>query len=198
MGGTLLRWLKWALLGWAVLSMLGIATFATLIWVSSRRQAELIESSAALSEQQRIAEAVGPTGLAADDFERIDRRYCASREDSGGIQAYRLRMRPGLGVDAVGDGWIDVERPPAHVVEALKHASTRMRASGEGWLPSPSALAGNGYRVHADVAYEGAGVDRFELLIVQPRSRTAWHAQGWNLNKPMAGRWLAEICEDGT
>ena len=197
MGATVLRWLKWALLGWGTLSLLGVATLATLIFLASRRHAGLIESSAALTEQQRIAEAVGPTGLAADDFERIERRFCASREDSGGIQAYRLKLRPGLVGAPTGAGWIDVERPPLHVVEALKHTGSRMRASGQAWLPSPSALAGNGYRVHADVDYQGAGVDAFQLLILQPRTGTAWHAQGWNLNKPMAGRWLADICEDG-
>jgi hypothetical protein len=197
MGATLLRVLKWALLGWATLSLLGVATLGTLIWLESRRHAGLVEGTAALTEQQRIAEAVAPTGLAADDFERIDRRYCASREDSGGIQAYRLRTRPTLQVEPEGAGWIDIERPPVHVVAALRQADSRMRATGQAWLPSPSALAGNGYRVHADVGYEGAGVDSFELLILQPRTRTAWHVQGWNLNKPMAGRWLAGICEDG-
>jgi hypothetical protein len=176
--GAVLRWLKWALLAWAVASLLVIATLAAISWTQYRSYQ--VRGDDPASAELQAAWTLAAAGLDAA-VERLDTRYCSTANAPGVLEAQRLWVKPGAEPARGGAGWLEGGRLPAHVAAALEAARTRMRGDGEDWLPAPASLASEGYRVFAVVGYEGRVIDSFRLIVLQPRTGSVHLAQASDL-----------------
>ena len=190
MGATVLRWLKWAVLAWGTVSLLGLAVLVGVAWSQQRAYEERViaAESGPDREGQRVDETrrkLQVAGLGDDALARIE-RYDESVSAWNGLQLRQVHLKNFKSIDGQG-GWLAGNRLPAHVAAALRDSAAHFASRNVRWFPSPDVVATSSWRVLPwDVTFGEQGLRDIDLVLLQPATGIGWLVRGNHLDPTAA------------
>ena len=183
--GNALRYLRYAVLAWGTVSLLGLTALFGVVWLGGLNYPEDgYEMSAAeleAEERRQVEERLKEAGLGDHAIAAIEQHTPNDRW--GGLQVQRVRLAAGVRSRGTGAGWYSGGRLPTYVALAIDCARPR----GPDWMPSLSGVASGNFTVHAgNVTFGQQGLRDIDLVLLQPATGTGWLVRGNHLDPTAA------------
>src|SRR5688572_11628139 len=196
---TVWRVLKWMLLAWATVSLLGIATLAGLAWWSHRQyQQHVTDTAAPASPERHARELVDGIWHGQDAFVSLTGRHVVTTDRNRRLVVTAVRVQPSaLRPPVSGESRVSLVTPPSawqpgDRTEPMTGAAlglitaqlqSPMQVPPPAWMPSAAQLRGGAFRVEViHLAVSSGSLDALTLYALRPADNTLFvFEHGWDV-----------------